>query len=370
MNWNTLSQSNLETILNWAEKQPWAQAMSDCAQDANWHAEGDVWTHTKMVCRQLTELNEWPDLSSEDQATLIFTALLHDAAKPLTSETDPETGQIRSPKHAVKGEHLARRILRDLECDLETREAICRLVRFHGRPAFLLEKSNPEREVVSLSLLVNHRLLYLFALADTRGRTTDSMSRPEEHLRFWRMIANELNCFEQPYPFANDHARFLFYRSQEPNLYYVPHEEYSCTVTMLAGLPGSGKDTWLSQHRGSLPVVSLDDVRDDLEVHPTENQGEVAQVAQERCRGFLRSKTSFAYNATNLSRLTRQRWINLFADYGARIEMIYLEPPLKTILEQNRQRTSCVPENVIQRLAQRYEPPTLTETHSLTLIES
>ncbi|WP_339726863.1 AAA family ATPase [uncultured Gimesia sp.] len=369
MNWDTLSQSSLEEILNWAGNQPWCQAMAQCAQDADWHAEGDVWTHTQMVCRQLTELNEWSNLAPQEQIVLIFTALLHDAAKPLTSQTDPKTGRIRSPKHAVKGEHLTRSILRELDCNLETRETICRLVRFHGRPAFLLEKSKPEHEVVSLSWLVNHRLLYLFALADTRGRTTDSMSRPEEHLRFWKMIAEELNCFDQPYPFSNDQARFLFYRCAEPNLHYVPHEDYTCTVTILSGLPGSGKDTWLAKHRPDLPVVSLDEVRAELEIHPTENQGEVAQVAQERCRQFLRAKTSFAYNATNLSRQTRQRWINLFSDYGARIEIVYLEPPLKTIVQQNQQRTKSVPEKVIHQLAQRCEPPTITEAHSLTLTE-
>lgn len=370
MNWETLSQSSLEEILHWAGDQRWSQAMAQCAQDADWHAEGDVWTHTQMVCHQLTELDEWSDLTSQEQIILIFTALLHDAAKPLTSQTDPETGRIRSPKHAVKGEHLGRSILRELDCDLTTREIICRLVRFHGRPAFLLEKSKPEHEVVSLSWLVNHRLLYLFALADTRGRTTDSMSRPEEHLRIWKMITEELDCFEQPYPFSNDQARFLFYRSSEPNLHYVPHEDYSCTVTMLSGLPGSGKDTWLAKYRSDLPVVSLDEVRAELEIHPTENQGEVAQAAQERCRQFLRAKTSFAYNATNLSRQTRQRWINLFADYGARIEIVYLEPPLKAIVQQNQQRTKSIPEKVIHQLAQRCEPPTITEAHSLVLIES
>ena len=30
-------------ILAWAESQPWCQAMADCDQDAQWHAEGDVY---------------------------------------------------------------------------------------------------------------------------------------------------------------------------------------------------------------------------------------------------------------------------------------------------------------------------------------
>ncbi len=36
----------------------------------------------------------------------------------------------------------------------------------------------------------------------------------------------------------------------------------------------------------------------------------------------------FAFNRTNITRQVRRRWIDLFADYGARIEIAYLEPEL------------------------------------------
>lgn len=365
MNWRDLKQSTLDDIVDWAETQPWCQAMADCAQDADWHSEGDVWTHTKMVCQQLAEFDAWSALPSDEQTVLIFTALFHDAAKPLTSQIDPETQRITSPKHAVKGEHLARGILRDLGCDLATREKIAQLVRYHGRPAFLLERSEPTYEVVRLSWLVRNRLLYLFALADTRGRDTDSMARPEENLHYWKLLAEEIGCYDRPYLFANDHARFLFYRQREPNLHYVPHEDFACCVTVLCGLPGSGKDTWLSRHRSALPVVSLDDIRGELDIQPTENQGEVAQLARERCREFLRARTPFAFNATNILKQTRQRWIDLFADYNARIELVYIEPPFERLLRQNKSRENPVPEQVVRRLAAKCEPPTWTECHAL-----
>lgn len=369
MNWQQLSQTSLPDILSWAETQPWCRAMAACAQDAQWHSEGDVWTHTQLVLQQLPQLDEWSSLTDHERTLLIFTALFHDAAKPLTSQVDPETGRITSPKHAVKGEHLVRSVLRDLGCDLATREEIARLVRYHGRPAFLLEKNDPAKEVIQLSWLLSNRLLYLFALADTRGRDTDSMSRPEENLHYWKMLAEEHSCFLQPYPFANDHARFLFYRQAEPNLHYVPHEEFSCTVTMMSGLPGSGKDTWLSRQRSDLPMVSLDDLRGELDVGPTDNQGEVIQLARERCRELLRSKTDFAFNATNLLKQTRQRWIDLFADYQARVELVYLEPPLPVILDRARRRQRSVPERVIRDLADKSEPPTSTECHQLLLCD-
>ena len=366
MTWDELKLASFDQIAAWANDQPWCRAMADCQQDAGWHAEGDVWTHTKMVCAQLPKLDNWPTLTPHERTVLIFTALFHDSAKPLTSQVDPATGRVISPKHAIKGEHLARSVLRDLGCDLATREEIARMVRFHGRPAFLLERSEPAHEVVSLSWSVVNKLLYLFALADTRGRNTEEMGRPEENLHLWKMMAEENDCFDRPYRFGNDQARFQFFRMDKaPNLHYVPHEEYRCTVTMMSGLPGSGKDTWLSNHRPDLPVVSLDDMREELGVEATGNQGEVAQLARERCRELLRAKTSFAFNATNLLRQTRQRWIDLFADYSARIEMVYVEPALSVILDQNKRRKRIVPEDVIVALANKLEPPTSTETHGL-----
>ena len=381
MNWHDLADAPPEEIIAWAADEPWCRAMAACGQDAGWHAEGDVWTHTRMVLGELPRLAAWPTLAPADRTRLTFTALLHDAGKPLTTAVDPTTGRTRSPKHAVRGEHLARRVLRDLGCPLHTRERIARLVRFHGRPAFLLEKVDPAREVVTLSWLADTRLLHLFALADTRGRRAGpaepagGTARAEENLHLFRLAAEEHGCFGRPYPFANDHARFLFFRPSSgetghADLHRVPHEAFRCTVTLMSGLPGAGKDTWLAANRPGLPVVSLDGVRTELGVDATDDQGAVAQAAEERCRERLRAGRSFALGATNLQRQTRRRWIDLFADYGARVEIVYLEPPLPVILERNRRRERPVPERVIHKLSDRCEPPTWTDCHALRLVDT
>jgi predicted kinase len=302
------------------------------------------------------------------QLKLLFTALFHDAGKPATNAVDHVTGRTRSPKHALVGMEIGRAALRELACDLSIREEIVALVRYHGRPPYLLEKPDPAHEVISLSWLVSHRLLHLFALADTRGRRTREMSRPEENIHLWKMVAEENGCFDQRYAFANDQARFLFYREALSSLHYTPREEYRCTVTLMAGLPGSGKDTWLMRHRPGLPVVSLDDVRADLDVDATENQGEVIQAAREICREHLRAGRDFAFNGTNTVRQTRKRWIDLFAGYGARVELVYIEPPLPMILQQNERRAKPVPKQVIQHLLEKLEPPTWAEAHSVRLI--
>jgi predicted kinase len=179
------------------------------------------------------------------------------------------------------------------------------------------------------------------------------------------MVAEENNCFDRPYAFANDLARFLFYRDALSSLHYTPHEDYRCTVTIMSGLPGSGKDTWLARYRPDLPVISLDDIRATLDVDATENQGEVIQTARENCRDHLRARRDFAFNATNTMRQTRRRWIDLFADYDARIELVYVEPALSQIFQQNARRTNPVPRQAIERLIEKLEPPTVTESHSL-----
>lgn len=369
MNWKELETREVEELIAWAEPQAWCQAMAHCQQDAQWHAEGDVWTHTQRVLRELSQLDEWSRLTPSEQSLLRFTALLHDVAKPLTTEVDLETGRVTSPKHAVKGEGVARQLLRSWGCDLVTRERICALVRYHGRPVFLFDRDNPTHEVVRLSWLLDNRLLYLFALADNRGRDTDSMNRPEENLHLFKLQALEAQCFGEPFPFATDHARYTFFHQAEPNLHYVPHEDFACSVTLVAGVPGSGKDTWLRTNRPALPVVSLDELRAEHEIDASENQGPIAQLAKERCRELLRAGHDFALNATNTMRLTRGRWLDLFHDYRARIEIIYIEPPAAKILEQNQGRSAVVPRGVIEHLLDRVEPPTPLEAHRVVLTE-
>ena len=105
------------------------------------------------------------------------------------------------------------------------------------------------------------------------------------------------------------------------------------------------------------PIVALDAIRDALDIDATDNQGEVIQAGREQCREHLRAGRDFAFNATNITRQMRQRWIELFADYGARIEIVYLEPPIGTILTQNKRRTNPVPEKIIMRLLETLEPP-------------
>ena len=70
---------------DWAaltEEFEWIQAMRDCPQDPEFHAEGSVWIHLRTVCEALAGLAEFRALPEPQRQIVFATALLHDVAKP------------------------------------------------------------------------------------------------------------------------------------------------------------------------------------------------------------------------------------------------------------------------------------------------
>jgi hypothetical protein len=60
---------------------------------------------------------------------------------------------------------------------------------------------------------------------------------------------------------------------------------------------------------------------------------------------------------------------DLFANYNARTELVWIEPPFERLLRQNGNRKDAVPEQVVRKLAAKSEPPTCTEGHGLLMID-
>jgi predicted kinase len=113
--------------------------------------------------------------------------------------------------------------------------------------------------------------------------------------------------------------------------------------------------------------VSLDHIRDELDVDPADAQGTVVAHARELAREHLRAGRRFVWNATNVSRQLRASVVNLFLDYGARVRMVYVEVPERELRAQNRAREAVVPGPVMDRLLDRWEVPELgrrTRSHT------
>src|SRR6266508_3495864 len=130
---------------------PWLLDLADTPQNPHYHAEGDVLTHTRMVAAALVALPAWQALVPATRSVLFAAALLHDIAKPICTEIDSQ-GRISSPRHALKGERLAK------------------LVRHHGLPLWFLDKPDLARALAAASQVGRLDHVALLAEADVRGR--------------------------------------------------------------------------------------------------------------------------------------------------------------------------------------------------------
>lgn len=342
----------------------WA-ALAACPQDPEFHAEGDVAVHTRMVEVALRSLPSFQSLSESDRERMVAAARWHDAGKP--AATRQEQGRITSKGHARKGAMMVRRRFYEVGVDPRVREEVAGLVRAHQFPFHALEDGGLVR-LFRASLTCSMARLAMLARADNLGRRSREQARTAEAIDLFEELCREQGCLEGSRSFASDHSRFLYFRvhgERDPS--YEAFDDTQCEMVMMSGLPGAGKDSWIAAHCADWPVVSLDALRREMDVDPEDGQGEVVQRARELAREHLRARRSFVLNATNLSSTTRERWIGLAADYRARVRIAYVEAPLATLLARNRARPekTRVPEKVILALLEKWEMPDLSEAHAV-----
>jgi poly(A) polymerase len=114
--WDLLDQSGLlRTIL------PELDAMKGCLQPEQFHPEGDVFIHTRLMLELLPK---------EVSAPLILSVLFHDVAKPVTATVD-ETGRIRFNEHDRIGAAMTEAIMERLRFSRAEIDAVVEMVRQH-----------------------------------------------------------------------------------------------------------------------------------------------------------------------------------------------------------------------------------------------
>jgi predicted kinase len=345
----------------------WFRALKGCPQDPIFHAEGDVYIHTRLVAEALLADPSWQVLPASERQSLFWAALLHDVAKPATTRIELD-GRVVAPGHSRRGQIMARRILARMSVPFAQREQICHLITHHQIPFYLLERERPERRAHLISYQTRCDLLAILAAADARGRICPDGARLLDNIALFRELCGEERCLADPRAFASAHSRFLYFRREDRSADYEAFDNWHGEATLLSGLPGSGKDTWLAANAGDRPVISLDDLRQELDVAPADAQGPVIAAAREQARIHLRARQPFIWNATNISRQLRSQLIGLFADYKAKVRIVYLEAPEAEAARRNRSRTNPVPEAAIARMLDRWEPPDLTECHALDVM--
>ena len=114
--WDLLDESGLlKNIL------PEVEPMKGCLQPEQFHPEGDVFQHTRLMLQMLPEKVSVP---------LVFSVILHDIAKPRTAQVD-ETGRIRFNAHDRIGAEMTEEIMTRLRFSRAEIDATVEMVRQH-----------------------------------------------------------------------------------------------------------------------------------------------------------------------------------------------------------------------------------------------
>src|SRR5262245_55384917 len=114
---------------------PELEAMKGVLQPEQFHPEGDVFVHTRLMLQLLPENVSVP---------LVFAVLFHDVAKPVTARVD-ETGRIRFNEHDRIGAQMTEAIMRRLRFSGDEIEATVEMVKQH-----MVFKDAPKMRVAKL----------------------------------------------------------------------------------------------------------------------------------------------------------------------------------------------------------------------------
>lgn len=355
--------------INWAGIErdfKWFRDMKNVPQDAIWHAEGDVQTHTKLVVISLLNLPEFQDLDEQDMHIVFMSALMHDIEKRSTTTTEEREGRqcIVAPRHSQRGEKTARNILyKDMDVPFKIREEICSLIRYHGAPLWGLDDDGYQRKLVRISLRCRTHLLAMLAKADVLGRECQDKDDLLERVDYFELGCQVYKCWGIPKEFESDLARYTYLNANMDYSEFVPYDNSKFEVHMLSGIAGSGKDYYINQELPKLPVISLDGIRRELGIKPQAKKanGKVFQMAKERCKEQMRERNDFVFNATNITKNMRGKWISLFESYGGKVIIHYIEAPYDKLINQNNNRDYTVPEKIIEKMINKLEIPTYGE---------
>ena len=102
--------------------------LKGCEQPPQFHPEGDVFVHTRLMLKRVGKFKDNPDMNLRH---LVLGILLHDIAKPATFSYDEGAQRVRFNGHDKLGTEMANNILRRLKYPNTVIESVTAMVDNH-----------------------------------------------------------------------------------------------------------------------------------------------------------------------------------------------------------------------------------------------
>ena len=213
----------------------YVELMKSTDHNSPYHAEGSVWTHTCMVYSILKSRRP-------DSYVPQIAAILHDLGKCMVKVTKDD-GTFSFHGHEGVSTHLALDILPIFGLTDQEKVQVLNLISLHG---------------VNVSQL-SVPYMTLFRHADEIGRISFKDIR----------------------------------KDYDPRNFFKSRDEAKRTVTILTGLPCSGKSTYASQFAKTHTIISRDDFLMNQYNHSNLSYGEAYKLAHESDQARLAFDTKF-----------------------------------------------------------------------------
>ena len=387
----------IEPVWKKIEKITEFAVLKECKQSPKWHSEGNAFIHTQCVVDaaiEYLENNFWVkgDSISDAAQILVLSALFHDIGKGVT--TFEKDGKWHAYGHEMESEKITRKLLWDEGWNF--RENVCALVRLHMEPLHwfemnggILEKlAETERFLSGIGICLFARLhvtdLINLKIWDVKGsKQEDTESKANDLNNLYKLLSlchsmfNHDEVDESAYDFV---LRKKFKREDKKPL----------TVITLIGLPGAGKDTFLSKliqtdspftyitDKGilkTIPTYSPDNVvvlcRDDIRaelgicekggkvVGTSKQEQEVTKLFNDRMLDAAREGKVIILNNINLKAKYREETLRYLSGY--KVNSIYFYIEADSLDKNKERREGQIPDEVFDNMIMNFDWPKPSE---------
>lgn len=136
------------------------------------------------------------------------------------------------------------------------------------------------------------------------------------------------------------------------------------TLTLMVGLPASGKSTYAKQLENKDTIVlSSDSIRAELwgDERDQRSPQVVFDTLYTRAIDALKRNINVVIDATNVTKADRANALKPFVGLDIKRRAIVINTPINICIQQNKLRERTVPDDVIKRFYDMYEEPTIDE---------
>lgn len=319
-----------------------------------YHMEGDVWTHTMMVMQEAHN-----DTNSK---VSLLAALLHDVGKPYVREVKytRDGSKLLSyfTGHEGASFYLSIKVLNHLETlgflNKEEKIQVLNTIGLHNI-FFNLNEEKIQQYLPKFNNFYEYNLLLKQTKYDTQGRVVDDD------------VLNANEFFIEGY---NDFVEIgKKYFSQNSTL----SEEEENSITLLVGVPGTGKSTYLNNMEDvdDAVIISRDN---ELQKYGKEKYGitsynevwkkltdnehkKIDETINNNFRKAVKERKNIIVDMTNLSNKSRRKWLNVPKTYSKKAIIFCTD--FDTIFSRNLNRgDKKLPDDLIKSMMKRFTPPT------------